>query len=491
MTESIFRSDMDVDLVDNMGDDLSVVRAARVSLVGSGEQVTFSDGDVEKNLALINYLMKSRHGSPFEHATASFRISAPISVFREFHRHRAGWCLPGDARISVGAWGKAKRIEDLYLDWHLGVPDTMGRTRFLPSCRNLVARTLNTDTGIIEAARMVDVFQAGVKKIVRLELASGRVLRCTPEHQVWSPDGWVKAGDVRVNDMLGRQGRVAVGERTGIPKRLREGIQIWTTEQKKEVVQPVDACYLCSGIFLYEELEVDHVIPVRDDLLRSLDLTNLRPACTPCHQIKTNTEGFGYGERRRALTLGVRFERVTSVRDDGEEMTYDIEMPAPWHNFIADDFVVHNSYNEWSGRYSTLKPVFHIPAADRPLVNAGTSARPRMVPGDASQYSRLVTRMKAQYRAAYEAYEESLEDGVAKEIAREVLPVGIYSTMYATCNMRSLMHFLSLRTEEETATYPSKPQYEIRQVADKMEEHFSILWPVTWAAWNANGRVSP
>jgi thymidylate synthase (FAD) len=71
--------------------------------------------------------------------------------------------------------------------------------------------------------------------------------------------------------------------------------------------------------------------------------------------------------------------------------------------------------------------------------------------------------------------------------------VGIYSNMYATCNMRSLMHFLSLRTEREApeAAYPSHPQYEIQQVADAMEKIFEQTWPLTYAAWAQSGRVAP
>lgn len=149
------------------------------------------------------------------------------------------------------------------------------------------------------------------------------------------------------------------------------------------------------------------------------------------------------------------------------------------------------SYNEESGRYKQLDPVFHIPARDRPLVNAGTSARPKMVPGDESQHSRLVTRMKAQYRAAYAVYEESLADGVAKEVAREVLPVGIFSTMYATANLRGILHFLGLRVHDPLATFPSFPQYEIQQAALQVEEIVARLFPISYACFIDAGRVAP
>ena len=62
-----------------------------------------------------------------------------------------------------------------------------------------------------------------------------------------------------------------------------------------------------------------------------------------------------------------------------------------------------------------------------------------------------------------------LAAGVAREVARAVLPVGLFSSMYATCNARSLMHFLGLRTQHELAKVPSFPQREIEMVGEKME----------------------
>ena len=88
-------------------------------------------------------------------------------------------------------------------------------------------------------------------------------------------------------------------------------------------------------------------------------------------------------------------------------------------------------------------------------------------------------------------YELLLEDGVANEVARAVLPVGIYSEMYATCNARSLMSFLSLRVDAEDATFQTKPQWEIETVARLMEFAFAGLFPSTYTAFVKNGRVSP
>jgi thymidylate synthase (FAD) len=84
-----------------------------------------------------------------------------------------------------------------------------------------------------------------------------------------------------------------------------------------------------------------------------------------------------------------------------------------------------------------------------------------------------------------------LDAGVAREVARMVLPVTIYSSMYVTMNSRSLMNFLSLRTTREGTHFPSFPQREIEMVAEKMEQFWVDLMPMTAASFNANGRVAP
>lgn len=73
-----------VRLVDHMGSDLSVVRAARVSY-DAAWRAGEDQGSDEK---LIRYLWKNRHTTPFEAVTFTFEVHAPIFVFRQWHRHR-------------------------------------------------------------------------------------------------------------------------------------------------------------------------------------------------------------------------------------------------------------------------------------------------------------------------------------------------------------------------------------------------------------------
>ncbi len=69
-------------LDDAMADDLSVVNGARVSFARRREEMDSSDE------GLIRFLMRDRHGTPFEHNSFRFHIRAPIFVAREWMRHR-------------------------------------------------------------------------------------------------------------------------------------------------------------------------------------------------------------------------------------------------------------------------------------------------------------------------------------------------------------------------------------------------------------------
>lgn len=85
MTEAIKVLDHGlVRLVNRMGDDLAIVRAARVSYDAEWR----AGEDEGKDAKLIGYLMRNKHTSPFESVTFTFEVKAPIFVFRQWHRHR-------------------------------------------------------------------------------------------------------------------------------------------------------------------------------------------------------------------------------------------------------------------------------------------------------------------------------------------------------------------------------------------------------------------
>lgn len=170
-------------------------------------------------------------------------------------------------------------------------------------------------------------------------------------------------------------------------------------------------------------------------------------------------------------------------------MTFYIQAPI----FVFREFMRHRiaSYNEESGRYRELRPVFYVPAPERNLLQVGKPGAYEFLPGTPEQYALVDTATRDASEFAFLAYQRMLDAGVAREVARIVLPLNIYSSMYVTMNSRALMNFLSLRTKVEGTHFPSFPQREIEMCAEKMETIWTELMPLTHAAFNANGRVSP
>lgn len=151
--------------------------------------------------------------------------------------------------------------------------------------------------------------------------------------------------------------------------------------------------------------------------------------------------------------------------------------------FVAREWHRHRtqSYNELSGRYSELLPLFYVPTGDRPLKQVGKPGAYRFECGTDQEMRMVHREAQFAYQTAWNAYETMLEQGVAKEVARIVLPVSTYTAWFATANLRAWINFLSLRAEENAL-------YEIRDLAFEVEKKLFGLFPVTLEAWDRAGR---
>lgn len=146
--------------------------------------------------------------------------------------------------------------------------------------------------------------------------------------------------------------------------------------------------------------------------------------------------------------------------------------------FVHRQIMTHRtlSKNSESGRYKELEPVFYVPSEDRPLVNAGSGAHPNLV--YAKMHGLPQKWMKTNFKEAWSLYSDLLGAGVATEVARNVLPVSIYTSAYLTGNLLGWFNFLRLRSGSE-----GHPQWEIVEVAKKVEAIIEELYPITYKAW--------
>jgi thymidylate synthase (FAD) len=204
---------------------------------------------------------------------------------------------------------------------------------------------------------------------------------------------------------------------------------------------------------------------------------------------ETTLEKVGESSERDAGLINYLARERHGSPFEHTSMTFFVSAPI----FVFREFMRHRiaSYNEESGRYRELRPVFYIPNKDRKLVQVGKTGAYTFVDGTPEQLDITVNAIKETCVVAYENYQKILASGVAREVARAVLPVTLYSSMYVTMNARALMNFLSLRTSSPDSHFPSYPQREIEMVAEKMEKHFAELMPMTYAAFQKSGRIAP
>lgn len=481
------------ELVNVVGTELDVVNAARVSLHKESDWShtdSSKSGGVlnDKDIGLINFLMKNKHGTPFEMGfQATFRLRMPIFVAREHVRHRIGHCLTGDTEVwletiteNSGRTVRKRRLDWLYKNWHEGVTDSMGRTRILPACKNLSMRVLNEDTQLFELGTMLDIFKSGEKAIYQLETVDGHILKASGNHPIWTDKGYVRMDELDpAEHLIGVVGKRNKNKRE-VSAYLRGAIGVWTTQQRDILLSgDADYCYECEELFPVDDLDLDHIIPVVKDLTKALDIKNLAPICEDCHKSKTS----GEQSLTRELTAGSKFVSMKSeVTYVADEMTYDIEMSEPWHNFVANGIIVHNSINEESGRYVEMRPDFYIPKKARTQVGKpGAYTFEEDV--DYVLEGEFLKELEFRSKETYKLYKYFVDEGIAKEQARLLLPLNLYTEMLWTCNARSLMNYLELRAHKDA-------QQEIRLMADTLEGFFCVYMPNTWEAFNKE-RVAP
>ena len=142
-----------------MADDLSVVNSARVSF--GRRKTEMNDADA----GLIRFLMRDRHGTPFEHNSFRFHVRCPIFVAREWFRHRIGSFNEFSMRY-------ARATDDFYVPETEDVRSQVGKPgayTFEPVDAELAEATREEIQAVYEAAYAT--YESLVERGVARELA--------------------------------------------------------------------------------------------------------------------------------------------------------------------------------------------------------------------------------------------------------------------------------------------------------------------------------
>ena len=238
-------------------------------------------------------------------------------------------------------------------------------------------------------------------------------------------------------------------------------------------------------------LQAHHIVPVWADLPRARDPFNLTTLCDECHREVHKDETAYVGRlggppmasvlppkprppvRRLVQPLLVRVQGFEFL---GNRMTYDLEVEGPFHNFVANGIVTHNSVNEYSARYSVVPDEYELP----PIAEIRYQSQRSHQGGGESVPTEVAEEFRADLdrvaKDAYEAYGRALHAGVARETARLILPVAYYTQWYWKINLWNLLHFLSLRLDPHA-------QEEIRLYAAEVAKIARVVCPVAFEAF--------
>jgi thymidylate synthase (FAD) len=155
------------------------------------------------------------------------------------------------------------------------------------------------------------------------------------------------------------------------------------------------------------------------------------------------------------------------------KLTLNIKMPI----FIMRQYVRHRmqNLNEVSARYTELPNEFYVPKEWRAqdIKNKQGSAACGISPEtDLFATEKLIEHNKH----CYQFYQNLLALGIAREMARMVLPVNIYTEIYACWDLKNLMHFITLRDDGHAQT-------EIQDYGKAIKSICKELFPWTMAAF--------
>ena len=303
-----------------------------------------------------------------------------------------------------------------------------------------------------------------------------------------------KLGDLR-GMKLSEKGRQCLGDSKrgsrnphwkggATPQRAKIGS--WTTKQAPSVHLKYDyTCQLCGE--RGGKLQAHHIDPVYHNIHKAYDIDNLLCVHGSCHKqleshhlelelLKIMEQGGSPFDFWRDCSLSkltphsskrpkkpnhlVRdWASVVSVDFAGEEETYDISVMGPYHNFVANGFIVHNSYTQESTRYVNY------------------SKRPPQVILPWHLVERSDTEQAFWFTAQQEIiqkYQDALQMGWKPQDARGFLPNDLKTEIVFTMNLRSLRHFLKLRCAP--SAHP-----DMQVIARRTLDHMQGILPLIFA----------
>lgn len=454
---------------------------------------------------LLNYCIRNQHWSIFEMSHVVLEINTTRDIARQILRHRS-FCLGADSVIwfdlpdenSPLKYKPYKRtISYLYDRFHNGAAPLPNGVRMPMKEKicNMRIRCVNEETGEITHTHINDITKS-TAILYKVIFDNGNVVTSSMDHKYLTDRGWLtlsQALEVNAkfvaqglksnqpvqefpeidesiekwapidgweNYMISTEGRLKrIGRystnkiRSGTPSKSNGYSIVSLNRPGYQIEMPVHQLVLKT----FRPLNDYNGIVVRHINHNKLDnrLCNLEWGSYKDNSIDSVVSDI-HGRLRTNLTSIVDYECV------GEQDSYDISVIGPWHNFICDGQVVHNSFQEFSQRYADASQLgFTI----REARLQDTKNRQNSIETEDKDLQKAwIMKQEQLVHESKLAYNWAIENGIAKEQARAILPEGnTNSRIYMSGTLRSWLHYIQIRTEAGT-------QKEHRRIAEECKK---------------------
>lgn len=358
-----------------------------------------------KDTSTIRKTMSKRLGKEFfDKHFETFKIGAMAKGIEEKEAREVwdminsfgAWCLSGETLINMASPNQSTpalvKLKDL--------AKTGGRLN--PQKPEKTAKIFSMFGGeSCTPTALMDCFPSGEKETLELKLESGNSIRATKDHKFYTKRGWVKFEDITLDDEVGIMLKRAENYKfTKKYKGIGSGAHNrWSGDgHSKEFLRKIEFLKrefrICQSCLSAPYEETHHV----DGDRRNNSLQNLIPVCRKCHK-KFHFELDGKLPVSYEKGNPVDFSKVFSIGSPKIEQVYDISMPSPAHNFVANGVIVHNCFNQaHSHSYSVVSYWTAYLKAHHPLEFAACNLRNAKDEDSAVELLREMVKEGIEYR---------------------------------------------------------------------------------------------
>lgn len=435
---------------------------------------------------------------PWQHKNVAVRFIVNRAVSHELVRHRPvsylQECLSGDTEVKAFSGRKKWTMKELH------------RLFNTPSCgiarAKIRVRTMTKDKEIV-SARILSVVESGSKEVWCVKTSNGRSVKASKNHIFFSEHGQVRLKDLTVGDNIYMNGatitkdwlkqeylvknrqRIDIANEIGMSDSwLGKQIYKWGLQKPKPMYPNRKPGHGNPGMHsdrgrkdismrmmgennpswkgdditehgargrLHRHSTVDGKNCICGSPAKEMHHTDRNPknndekniefVCAKCHKAR----------HFDAVTIAW-LDTIVSIEPCGVEMTYDLEVDRPEHNFSANGFIVHNSqrYCRYEDEVVFIRPEWW---------NNG--------------YTRSESDWKFHTETSELRYRRMLEEGLKPQQARAVLPNSTKTELIAYASLPQWKHMFNLRCSP--AADP-----EMRRVMIPLREEFKMKYPEMW-----------